>query len=246
MNYPFVSILPLIDETRNELRTITKASYFSDEDMYGWAVDAARLIGNVSYESHREYLTVKKNIAILSKNFYLLNNIYLCSENGITGTVVRPTSILPSSNLNHNYIRTAVLKPADSVTRKLCTVYCNQLGSKELSYTLKLPPGIARFSFSSGIVEVDFERMKTENDCILMQDEPNAMKAVKAYIITMLLQEKYILQEIPRYIYADYQNQWDSYVADARNALKFPSQSETDYKSLQQDARYREFRYKDQ
>jgi len=243
MKYPFVSIMPLIDEIRNELKTITKVSSFSDEDMYGWAVDAARLIGTALYEEDEVQITVNKNVCKIPEDFYLLNNIFLCVAKELSYT----TAPLPGHMEPITWCRSKIMRPADSSTRVYCTSKCVKGDLNDLSYKLKIPPGIARFSFHTGKIEMHYERLvKGEDGAIMMQDEVNSLNAAKAHVKVMLLQEKYILQEIPRYIYQDILQERDSYIEKAQTTLKFPSQADMYYKAVEQDARFRKFRYKDQ
>src|SRR5688572_12236777 len=148
MNYPFISILPLVDEVRSRLQVITKSSQFSDEDLYGWAVDAARLIGNASYETvDHHYVTVNKYICAVPEGFYLLNNVFLCEIN----TLAYTSEPLPVGSEPFRWVRSRVLVPADQATRKYCTNKCLS-GKREpqYTYTVKCPPGVMRFGFHTG------------------------------------------------------------------------------------------------
>lgn len=235
MKFPFISILPLVDEVKDELKILTKTSSFTEEEIYGWMIEASRLIGSASYEADSAYLTVKRHATQLPAGFYLLDNIELC------GVASDSTLTVP------RYIHTKVLVPADNATRNLCTNKITVQSDRSLNYILKVPPGIGRFSFADGVVHIDFQKLSTDEEGnVLVMDEPNALKALKGYSKLMLVGERYILQQIPRYIYQDLKTEWEDHRDTAQRILKYPSQADNNYLALKQEARFRKFRYRNQ
>jgi hypothetical protein len=234
--------MPLVDEVQNELKQIVKTSQFTEEDLYGWAVDAARLIGNAAFEPSGEtQLTVNKYVAILPKEVYLIDNIFACTLKQLAYT----TRVMGTQEEPACWLRGAVMRPANSDTRRFCTDKCISGNSRDLSYTLLMPPGIVRTSFHTGKIEIHYQKLSMGADgCAQIKDEANTLKATKAYMMIGLLREKFYLQEVPKYVWDDINNEWDEYKQYARLNLKFPSQQDTNYHALKQDARFRQFRYR--
>lgn len=243
--YPRIPLTSLVADIGTELKLITKMSGFSDEDIYSWCVDAARQIVNSTYGGAHVYLTVSKHTAIIPKDFYMLEEIWLCDPVAMSYS---SKDILPGQE-PMKWIKSKLLVPGDSNTSRYCTKNCLAPGSNDvkLSYTFKIPPGIARFSFHTGKVYLGYIAMeKDENGVVLMQDEINGILAVKNYVKMMLLEEPYMLGKVSQNIYTTFSNGWKDYLSAAQMNLKFPSAADTDYLAIKQDQRFRRFRYRDQ
>jgi hypothetical protein len=237
MDYPFVSILPIVDEVQNELKTIVKSSSFSEDDIYSWLVQASRLIGVPSYGSTDAFLKVQKYTTILPKSFYLLEDIKLA--------FLDPMIIYDYRDNIKLFAH--VMRPADTATRRHCANTYNIATQTTLTYTLKVPPGIGKFSFESGVVWIKFQEMQKDTEGnVLIMDEENTLKALKCYATIMLLKEMYINGEIARYVYKDMEEDWIKYSDMAKVILKFPSMADNDFLLAKQEARYRKMRYKEQ
>jgi len=243
--YPRIPLTSIVADIGTELKLITTMSNFSDEDIYSWAVDAARQIVDSVYAGAHVYLTVSKHTAIIPKEFYMLEEIWLCDPVAMSYT----SKDLPPTQEPMRWIKSKVLKPGDSNTTRFCTKNCIPSNANELtlSYTFKIPPGIARFSFHTGKVYLGYIAMdKDENGVVLMQDEINSILAVKNYVKMMLLEEQFMLGKVNQNVYSAFQNGWDGYLSKAQMIMKFPSAADTDYLALKQDQRFRKFRYRDQ
>lgn len=240
MNFPFISILSIIDEVKLALKKIAAQSNFSQEDLYMFAADAARLIGQTCYVTQDAYLDVNKHQCILPLNIYSLTEIELCNSTNFCFNAGIPAD---ATKLGTNMIR-----PADTATMNRCTEKCRQStkGSK-LTFTMKIPPGVMRFSFYSGKVYIKFRALMLDSDGILMvQDEANSIEAIKNYLIISLLKEDYILGNITRYVYKDFEQKWEEHKEKAQQAFKFMSPVEMDIEVLKMDQRYRIYNYKHQ
>jgi hypothetical protein len=233
MKYPYIDVLPLIAEVQSDLKLITKTSSFTDEDCYIWGIDALREIGGNNYDSEETDLEISKYSAVLPPNFYLLEDITLIKV--AEGEFAAP------------YFKSTVLAPADAATRRLCKPSaCHPKPKKaSLTYTLKVPPGLARFSFSKGTVHIKFLCLKTnERGEIMIQDEINGIQAVKNYIKMMLLQERWIMKEVNDNVYQTFKREWENYLSTAQNKQKFRDMADTKHMAIEQDQRFRRFNYK--
>jgi len=237
MNFPYISILPLIDEVKTELKKITRSSSYSEEDMYGFAVDAARLIGQTSYETVTDYkIEICKHTGKLPTDFYIANLVLLCDFNR-TGNNVKG-------------LRTMIMRPADTITATRCSTKCIEATKRltdVLSFSLKVPPGIIRTSFDAGTVSIDYEKLKLdEHGIVMIQDEINSIMAIKNYLIVCLIREDYIRGSVNRGVYKDFESLWEKYKELAQQIFKFPNNHDQHFLALQQDQRYRKFNYKNQ
>jgi hypothetical protein len=58
----------------------------------------------------------------------------------------------------------------------------------------------------------------------MMQDEINAIKGLKAYVLLNMLKEDYLMQKLPRYIYKDIEAEADMHIDMAKALQKMPPQ----------------------
>lgn len=245
MKYPLIPLTSLVADIQAELKLVTKISGFNEEDIYSWLVDAARQMVDSVYAKDDAYLTVSKYTAAIPKNFYLLNEIYLCDPVAMSYS---STPLLPTQE-PMRWIKSKILKPADRNTLRYCSNNCVIPGTNEasLTYTFKIPPGVARFSFHTGKVYIGYMAMqKDEDGVVMMQDEINGINAAKAYVKMMLLEEKVMLGQVSANVFTMFKNNWDDYLTKAQQILKFPSSADTDLLAIEQDQRYRIFRYRNQ
>lgn len=242
--YPRIPITGLVADINAELKLITKISGFNDEDIYSFAVEAARQISDSVYAGQSAYLTVSKHTAIIPKDFYMLEEIWICDP----AALVYTDSDLAPNQEPMRWIKSKLLQPGDSNTARYCAKNCKMPNTNEVSlkYTFKIPPGIARFSFHTGKVYLGYIAMeKDKNGVILMQDEINSVLAVKNHVKVMLLQEQYMLGQVTENVFRNLQNEAEKYMKQAQMVMKFPSQADTEYLAVKQDQRFRKFRYRD-
>lgn len=245
MKYPLIPITSLVSDVNAEVKSIIKSTGFSDEDIYSWGVDAARQIVDSVYGLKETYITVNKHSAGIPKDFYLIDEIRLCKPASLQYT----SKTLEDGKEPIRWIKSTILKPANTGTLRYCTKNCPSPSDTEVtqSFTIKVPPYVARFSFHTGKVYLAYLAMHTDTDgTVMMQDEINGVLAVKAYIKMMLLEEKFMMGELNMNIFQTFQNIWNDYLVKAQQNLKFSSPADTSYLALQQDQVFRKFRYRDQ
>lgn len=247
MEFPYISSYPLICEAFSDVRTLIKTLSFTEQDAYGWAIDAAREVGGYNYGNEVAYLSVNKHTSSIPRNFYLINEMSLCAPR--KGTLPAMPPVSPGHLKPEYWIPTSIMRPADSATLKLCTRNCirRDISANAQTYTLKVPPGVIRTSFVSGVIALDYLVIPMDSEGIVMvQDEINTIKCIKAYIKRQLLAEKWYSQELRADVWADINNEYDTYLRLAQQLQKAPDPAQTALKAAEQDARYRRFDHRRQ
>jgi len=242
MKYPYIGIRPIIAEVYGDLKTLSAVANYTEEDCYIWAIDAIRQIGGGNYDTEMCYIHVSKHNGHLPKDMYLLNELWLCGEQ--VPTVEMPVTPGPKMTTIY-YTRTAILRPADSVTWKYCNSDCinSAVNKAAHSYTIKLPPGIIKTSIPDCILSLEYLKMKTdEQGVIMMQDEVNGILAVKNYVTMMLLREGFLMGQVQANSFMLIKSEWEDYLTLARQKQVLPSNADTAFLAIQQDQRYRRFR----
>lgn len=242
MKYPYIGIRPIIAEVYGDLKTLTAVANYTEEDCYIWAIDAIRQIGGGNYDTESCYIHVTRHNGQLPKDIYLINELWLCGEK--VPTVEMPVTPGPKHPAVH-YSRTCLLRPADSVTWKFCNRDCVNPRSNgvEHAYTVKIPPGVIKVSIPECIISLEYLKMKTdEAGVIMMQDEVNAILAVKNYITMMLLREGFLMGQVNANAFMFIKSEWEDYLTLGRQKQVLPSNADTEFLAVQQDQRYRRFR----
>jgi hypothetical protein len=242
MNYPFIPLMPLVHEVQEDLKRIVRTSSFSEDDCYGWAVDCLRLIGGNNYEPTFCKLHVKRYSAKLPPDFYALVEIVQCTHSACS------TCLHEQTGGRCPITQTQGLIPADKATMLLCSRKNHRRPQNYVgTYTLKSPPGIARFSFAEGSVIMEYECLrKDEQGVVMIQDEIHGILAVKNYVKQQLLQERWVLGEVAHHVYTTFQQAFETHLQKAQMKQKFPDAAETARKAHDQDHRYSKFNYKNQ
>lgn len=242
MKFPYIPIQPLIDEALEDVKKIAKTVNYNDGDCYVWAIDTAREIGGYAYEESTTEIEVKKHIGFVPKNFYLVSEIWKCRANPI----VASEPVRPSNSRPDVWIRTELLRPADAETRRKChncTTSTMNIREQGNTFKLKIPPGTLRFSFMDGVVSMDYYHLPMQDGEVMVQDEVNGTKCIKAYITMMLVREDWISGKMRGDVWADLKGDYDTYLRLAQQMQKAPDPSHTDYLAAKQDQRYRNMRY---
>jgi len=241
MKYPYISCYPIIVEAFSDVRTMVKTLSFTEQDAYIWAIDAARQIGGYNYDSDSAYLHINRNQSSIPRDFYLLENLWLCNRN----TNVKASEPVSPRLLKPEYwIKSSIMRPADSATLRLCKtngVTYSSDGAVQ-SYTLKVPPGTLRTSFLTGVVCMDYLKIPMDKDGIIMiQDEANGILCIKNFILMMLLKEGYLMGQVNHTVFETIKTEFEDYLRLAQQQQKGPDPSTTAFKTAEQDARFRVF-----
>lgn len=240
MKYPYISALPVVSEAMDELRNVTRSTSFTEEDCYSFAVDVARMIGGHNYDTEECYLDVKKHATKLPGNFYRIDELALCGSFTDTDRVgIRPAPAQPI------YPKTHILAPADSNSMKYCTRGCMR-GGGTYTFTVKCPPGILRTGINTGKLYLRMLVLPMVDGIVQIQDEINEIQAIKNYIKMMLLQEKFVIGEIPATVYGMFKQDFEDYLLLAQQKQKAFDPAHTDYYAVKQDQRYAKFNYRNQ
>lgn len=242
MKFPYISVEPIVFEAQGDVKTLMKTSSFTTEDCYTWAIDVAREIGGFNYDSDSTEIQIKKHTGHLPKDFYLLESIWLCRHE-LDGCAAKEPVLPSAHNRISPYIRTTAFRPADSATRRLCKPNCCGVVSEQ-NFTLKVPPGIIRTSLPTAMVSIDYLKVPMENGIVLVQDEINGIKAIKNYIKMMLIHETWLMGQVRGDVYSEIKGEYETYLRLAQQQQKAPDASETEFKTIEQDQRYRNFRYR--
>lgn len=242
MKFPYISSAPVVAEVLSEMKEFIRTTNYNEEDCYLFAIDAVRQVQGHVYDTDVAYLTIEKYGGRLPKDFYLVNNIWICqSGRGYSNTVVRP-SPLPAEA---QFIKTSLIYPADIASIRYCNRDCrNPVVNKDSNgYTLKIPPGIIRTGFPSGTICLDYMKLPMENGILLMPDEINCILMTKNYIKMMLMYERYMLGEISENVFKTVKNDYETFLTLAQNQQKYLDPAQAQVKAVEQDQRYRQFRY---
>ena len=243
MKFPYISVEPVVAEVLSQLKKLMRTVTFNDNDCYTFAIDAARQIGGNNYDSDVAYITISKFSGFIPKNFYLLNHAYLCSrDTSVPATVVRPSEV----PLQTGWIKSSIIYPADLASLRHCNRDCrNRITTKNAQgYTLKIPPGIIRYAQESAVICLEYLKLPMIDGIVMIQDEINCILAVQNYIKMMLLQEKFMMGEVPETVYKTIKQEWEDYLGLAQQSQKFPDSASTDARAIEQDQKYRKFRYR--
>lgn len=243
MKFPFTSVEDLIDQVKSELKTFNQQGNISTDDCYMWAVDIARelAIGEDGLDNETVFLTIRNRSGKLPLDFYLAKEIWLCKPAELTYS----TRTLGPTEEVIDWKKTSLLRPGDSQTMRLCAkdFYNPGISPNDHSYTMRVPPGVIRTSFQNGVVQLTYYRTRVDdNGVVMIPDEVNCKKAVVNYLKYKLLEEKYIMQEIPRYIYKDIEQNYQDALRAAQQIIKFDNPADAHFDAVRQSQRYRRFK----
>lgn len=242
MKYPYISSYPLIVEAFSDVRKLVKTLSYTEQDAYTWAIEAARQIGGNNYDKDTAYLAINRHSCGIPRNFYLVNSVWLCSLN--PSVVHAETPVRPSPLKPEYWIKTSIMRPADTATLRMCNRGCinPEVNTAAQNYTIKVPPGVMRTSFPSGTVCLEYLAIPMDAEgIVLVQDEVNTGLCIKAYIKRMLLQERWLMGELRRDVWESINDEFEDYLRLAQQQQKGPDPSKTALKAAEQDARYRRF-----
>lgn len=230
MTFPYIDISYIYDEIRSLLKKMNVQGLINDDDCRAWSFSAVRLIGINNFEDATVPIEIKRSTGFIPKDFYTIKSLRYKGDSY-------------DSNIS------GLVNLGDSRTKAL---FCND--SENLNYqnphldievTIRNPPGVVRTNFREGFLQLTYFRLpKTEDGNLMAEDEENNIQAIKYYIISQLLFEKMLLNEIPRNTWELIEEKYISYKSNAQQILKFPDPSRLGEFIQKKDNRYNDFKLK--
>ncbi len=246
MKFPFISIEPLIDQLKSELKSMHQQGNISTDDCYMWAVDVAReiAIGEDGLDNETVFIKLNNGVGHLPKDFYVAKEIWACEHPDLKYSP--NVNVLGNSFQYINWKRTCVLRPGDSTTMRFCSkdFVDPKVSPSDRSYLIRVPPGTIRTSYKCGVIQLTYYRLTIdkENNQILVPDEIHTKKAIVNYMKYKIFEEKFLMQEIPATIYQSIKQDYEDELTAAKQIMKFDNPQDSVYQALAQANRYRRFR----
>jgi hypothetical protein len=223
MKFSYVALDTILAEIESQFKKLNKQGKYSEEDAYNYAIEASRLIGMNSYDESTALIRIDGHNGAVPRGFHNAGEIYATDAVDATQS---PNSILDAFRGGYVDVvaKKQLLYPGNSATVAFCK-FKTMVGPDMPSFTLKIPPGIIRTSFKTGYVTMQYYHLPVdERGVIMMQDEINAIKGLKAYVLLNMLKEDYLMQKLPRYIYKDIEAEADMHIDMAKALQKMPPQ----------------------
>lgn len=245
MKFPYIPIKHLIADVRSELKRMNQAGEINEEDCINTAIECIREIGGANYTPDLEELVyIDNHKGCLPEDLYLITDLWLCEAEPCWEKV--GGSIWFTKEGQH-YRGSRILFPGDGMTGRNFCVNKNYPSPSptEATYIIK-HPNIIRCSLPKAVIGILYMGLPKEDGTgsYLMQDEINSIKAVKAFVLLMLLKEKWIMQEIPNYIYQDLKRDYEVNLDQAQAVMKFDNPADFVAKGYKQDHKYDRFKLK--
>lgn len=240
MKFPFISIDTVIADVRAELKRMNQSGEINEEDCINYAIECVREIGGGNYPIQPAVLFVKDHQVQLPANLYLIDEIWLCGDKHTV-----PSNNCFSANDGY-YTPNCLLFPGDASTGyKFCKSHNYPTQSLQAPTYIVKHPKTLRCSIRNCILGINYLSLPgNETGGYLMQDEINSLKAVKAFIKIMLLQEKFIMKEVPEYVYESIKRDYNIHLDQAQAIMKFDDPADDQAKGWKQDHRYDAFNLK--
>jgi hypothetical protein len=242
MKFPFIPIDHAIADVRAELRRMNQAGEINEEDCINWAIECIREIGGGNYTKEPAILFVKDHYATLPSNLYLIDEVWLC-ESALFASPVGDNCFATDDGY---YRPSLLLFPGDAFTgSKFCSSQNYPAQSLQTPTYIVKHPRQLKCSIRNCILGVKYMVLPgNEKGVRLMQDEINSIKAVKAFIKMMLLQEKFLMGELPQSVYETIKHDYDVFTDQAQAIMKFDDPADDKAKGYKQDHRYDAFNLK--
>lgn len=244
MKFPFITIDYVIADVRAELKRLNQSGEINDLDCINYAVECIREIGGANYVEKPVVVRIENHIGYLPKGLYLIQDLWLCGSK--QDASVSKIGGIWFSEEGFSYCGQELLFPGDSFTgSKYCSNYHQypKVGLSQKTYIVRHPNQI-RCSVPNCIIGINGLFLPCEGTEYLMQDEIYSIKAVKAFIKTKVLEEKWIMGEIPNYVYDTIKQDYTSNLDQAQAMMKFPDPADDKARGHQQDHRYDNFKLK--
>jgi hypothetical protein len=242
MKFPYVPLDAILAEVETQFKTLNKQGRYSENDAYNYAIEAAREIGMNNYDESTCLIRIDGHIGALPKDFYLAGEVHAVD---CTDDTLSPTTVLAAFKESYRSLfkRLHILQPGNSATVRLCKGDPIRMSPHMPSFVLKVPPGVIRASFKVGYVEMQYYHLpKDERGVIQIQDEICTIKCVKAYVLMNMLKEDYVMAKLARYIYKDIEDEFYTYLSQAKGMQKLPDQTGMEAEAFLNRNRYNDFK----
>jgi hypothetical protein len=228
MTFPYIDISYIYDEIRSLLKKMNVQGEINDDDCRAWSFSAVRLIGATNFEDATEPIEIKKSTGFIPKDFYTIKSLRYRGDS-------MDSNISALVNLGDSKTKSLFCKDSDNFDYSQPHV--------DIEVTIRNPPGVVRTNFYSGFLELTYFRLaRTEKGDLMAEDEENNIQAIKYYIISQLLFEKMLLNEIPRNTWDLIDTKYISFRDKAKQILKFPDPSRLGEFITKKDKRYDDFK----
>lgn len=242
MKYPLIPIKQIVDAIPGDLPKMNAMNMLDIDQLYSWAVAAIRKIKVSAHFPATSYIRIKDNNAKLPHGFKLCRYVTLV---GLDDVFARTTINFTQEQYAAVCLPMGILRPSDSTDNMNLHVGMQAIPGvpvNNMSYLLRVPPGIIRTSFKCGVVQMNFNRLPVDEEGnICMLDEESHVEAVDKYCRIKLLEENYMMGKLSQNIWDDYNGRFEDALTDARNAVYELSEEEMHYMILQQNKRYSMF-----
>lgn len=241
MEFPFVTIDFVIADVRAELKRLNQSGEINDIDCTNYAIECIREIGGANYIEKPAVVHIENHIGCLPKDLYLIKEVWLCGSKYDSG--VQKIGGIWFSEEGFSYCGQEMLFPGDAFTgSKFCSNYHQypNVGLTEKTYIVRHPNQI-RCSVPNCIIGMNYLSLPFEGTDYLMQDEIYSIKAVKAFIKTKILHEKWIMGEVGDNVYQTINQDYLSNLDQAQAIMKFSNPADDKAKGYRQDHRYDNF-----
>jgi hypothetical protein len=223
MKYGYIPLEPIVSELQAQLKTMVKMGKFDTDDCYQYAVQCLRKIGCTEYEVNEEIIQLQKHRFTIPKHFYLFEDVRLANAStnfyplNTTPTEVTKNEFLWNGNV---FNLGKSLRPVDTVTTQFCNSKFFNHDCSSVGFSFKIPPGVLSCDLKDAHLYIKYHGLK-QDECgnYMVQDEENGIEAIKGFIKTQVLEEDYLMQKIPRYIYQDIKRDFDIALSSAQAAL---------------------------
>jgi hypothetical protein len=242
MKFPYIPADIVVDEAIAEMRQYYRQGQVSKDDAYNNLIEAAKLVAGNNYDEATFVVPVKGHMGKLPDLFYTARSVFEAEE-----CFPAPATVLESfkcSVTGRTYRKCGFLWPGDSKT----TTYLEQgarnpvVPANTRSYWFKIPPGMVRTSFQTGLVGIHANMLPTdERGVVLVQDEPHNLIGLKNYIMWKMLRELYIALQIPQNVYNTIKDEALVFIEQAQAIQKFVDPSHMDSEAYKNNHRYDQF-----
>lgn len=241
MKFPYIPISYVIADIRSEWKRLNQAGEINEEDCINYIIECIREIGGANYPEDAGIVHISNHLGKLPDNLYKIDQLWLCNQ-AIDSSQISKVGSMVIMDGDIAYYGTSMLFPGDSFTgSKYCLQYRQPGSLNEPTYIVRDKQ--IRCSISKCIIGIKYLSMIDNKDGkgYQMQDEINSIKAVKAFTKMMLLGEKWMMQEIPSYVYESIKRDYEIHLDQAQGIMKFDDPADDQAKGYKQDHRYDRF-----
>lgn len=242
IKFPYIPISYAIADVRSEFKKRDRTGQIDENDCINWAIEVIRAIGGSGYDTKGVVAHVKDHVYTMPPDFYKIDEVFLVKRaDRHYGNIGR---IWFTEEGSFDYCGTTLVFPGDSFTgQKYCAASTVSTNSRVTSYIMRHPNQL-RYSDATGTLGIQYLFLPmTPEGQPLMQDEVNTLKAIKAFIKLKLLEEEFVDQKTPQYIYMKLEKDYDDAVSEAQSIFKFNDPADDGARAYIQDHRYDAFKF---